>query len=149
MDIVDEKEALLAISQGGFGKKMKISEFGAQSRGGKGHIAIKLRDKDRVARMIIIHPDDELLFVTGKGTMSRQEASGISTQGRYAKGVRIQKLDADDYIVDLARVITEKETAKVAEKALEEAEKKKAERLEKIKEQRAKLPIKRKRKRKK
>ncbi|OGC41346.1 DNA gyrase subunit A, partial [candidate division WOR-1 bacterium RIFOXYD2_FULL_41_8] len=71
MDIVEKKGDLLAISQGGFGKRMKIDEFGAQSRGGKGHIAIKLRDSDTLARMIIIHPDDELIFVTANGTMSR------------------------------------------------------------------------------
>lgn len=149
MDIVDEKGDLLAISQGGFGKRMKIKEFGAQGRGGKGHIAIKLRNKDSVASMKIIHPEDELLFVTANGTMSRQKASGVSTQGRYAKGVRIQKVDPDDYIVDLGRVISEEETSEVAEKAVEKAEMKKAERIEKIKEERAKIPFKRKRRKKK
>lgn len=145
MDIIVKGGDFLAVSSGGFGKRMKIDEFSAQKRGGKGHIAIKLRKDDKVSRMKIIQKTDELLFVTAKGTMSRQEASGISTQGRYAKGVRIQRVDEDDYIVDLARVITEEETSEVAEKALEEAEKKKAEQLEKLKEERAKLPIKRKR----
>lgn len=116
MDIVSPKGDLLAISRGGFGKRMKISEFGAQKRGGKGHIAIKLREKDAVAKMKIINPDDELLFVTAKGTMSRQTASGISTQGRYAKGVRIQRVDSGDYIVDLARVITGEEEEALVEK---------------------------------
>jgi DNA gyrase subunit A len=147
MDIVVDKGDLLAISGGGFGKRMKISEFGTQNRGGKGHIAIKLRDKDAVAQMKIILPQDELLFVTAKGTMSRQKAAGITTQGRYAKGVRIQRVDDDDYIVDLARVINEEETAEAAAKALEEAEKKKAERIEKLQEERAKLPTKRRKRR--
>lgn len=149
LDMVVNKGDLLAISQKGFGKRMKVAEFSTQNRGGKGHIAIKLRDKDKVARMKIILPDDELLFVTAQGTMSRQTASGISTQGRYAKGVRIQRIDDDDQIVDLARVINEEETAEAAEKALEEAEKKKAERIEKLQEERAKLPTKRKKREKK
>ena len=42
--------------------------------------------------MTIIQKSDELLFVTARGTLSRQKASGISTQGRYAKGVRIQRV---------------------------------------------------------
>jgi len=109
MDILTPKGDLLAISRGGFGKRMKLDEFGAQNRGGKGHIAIKLRDKDRVAQMKIIEKDDELLFVTANGTMSRQRADGISAQGRYAKGVRIQRMDEGDYIVDLARVIGREE----------------------------------------
>ncbi len=104
MDILTPKGDLLAVSKGGFGKKMKLEEFGAQNRGGKGHIAIKLRDQDRVAQMKIIEKNDELLFVTAQGTMSRQRADGITTQGRYAKGVRIQRVDEGDFIVDLARV---------------------------------------------
>jgi DNA gyrase subunit A len=106
MDIITPKGDILAISEGGFGKRMKTDEFGTQNRGGKGHIAIKLRDKDKVAQMKIIEKNDELLFVTAKGTMSRQEAKGISAQGHYAKGVRIQRVDEGDCIVDLARVIT-------------------------------------------
>ncbi|MFA4967241.1 MAG: DNA gyrase subunit A [Candidatus Margulisiibacteriota bacterium] len=109
MDIVTPKGELLAVSECGFGKKMKVEEFGTQKRGGKGHIAIKLRDKDKVARMRIVEKDDEILFVTAKGTMSRQTADGISTQGRYAKGVRIQRVDEGDYIVDLAQVVSSKE----------------------------------------
>jgi len=146
MDIIRDGGDLLAISAGGFGKKMKLNEFSAQKRGGKGHIAIKLRDKDQVAKMVIIQPSDELLFVTASGTMSRQTAAGVSTQGRYAKGVRIQRVDEGDYIVDLARVVTSEEKTEVLEKAVEEEEKRKEELLEKIKEERAKLPIKRKRK---
>jgi DNA gyrase subunit A len=145
MDVVRDGGDLLAISEGGFGKRMKLNEFSPQKRGGKGHIAIKLRQGDKVAKMKIIHPSDELLFVTAKGTMSRQKAGGVSTQGRYAKGVRIQRVDEGDYIVDLARVIKEEEAVEALEKAVEEEEKRKEERLEKIKEERAKLPIKRKR----
>jgi len=146
MDIISDGGDLLAISQKGFGKRMKLDEFSPQKRGGKGHIAIKLRDEDKVAKMTVIQKSDEILFVTAQGTMSRQTASGISAQGRYAKGVRIQRVDDGDYIVDLARVISEEETVEALEKAVEEEEKRKEELLEKIKEERAKLPIRRKRK---
>jgi DNA gyrase subunit A len=142
MDIISDGGDLLAISEMGYGKKMKLDEFSAQKRGGKGHIAIKLRDKDKVAQMTIIQKSDELLLVTARGTLSRQKANGISTQGRYARGVRIQRVDEGDYIVDLARVISEEETVEVLEKAVEEEEKRKEELLEKLKEERAKLPTK-------
>ena len=148
MDTIADGGDLLTISEKGFGKRMKLDEFAAQNRGGKGHIAIKLRDSDKVAKMVIIGGRDELLFVTAQGTMSRQKASGISTQGRYAKGVRIQRVDDGDYIVDLARVISDEEAAETLEKAVVEEEKRKEELLEKIKEDRAKLPAKRARKKK-
>ncbi|MFA5034233.1 MAG: DNA gyrase subunit A [Candidatus Margulisiibacteriota bacterium] len=146
MDIITDGGDLLAISKAGYGKRMKLDEFSAQNRGGKGHIAIKLRDGDEVSQMKILQPNDELLFVTAKGTMSRQKASGISTQGRYAKGVRIQRVDEGDYVVDLARVISDEEAGEVIEKAVEDEEKRKEEIRQKIKEEREKLPIKKKRK---
>ncbi|MFA4858023.1 MAG: DNA gyrase C-terminal beta-propeller domain-containing protein, partial [Candidatus Margulisiibacteriota bacterium] len=68
-----------------------------------------LRKDDEVSKMMLIHKDDELLFVSSRGTMMRQTASGISTQGRYAKGVRLQRLDDGDYLVDLARVVKAEE----------------------------------------
>jgi DNA gyrase subunit A len=148
MDIITDGGDLLVISDAGFGKRMKVNEFSAQNRGGKGHIAIKLRDKDAVSQMKIIMPKDELLFVTANGTMSRQKASGITTQGRYAKGVRIQRVDDGDRIVDLARVVNEEEATEALEEAVKKEEERKEERLEKIKEERAKLPIKRTRRRK-
>ncbi|HVN67005.1 MAG TPA: DNA gyrase C-terminal beta-propeller domain-containing protein, partial [Candidatus Sulfotelmatobacter sp.] len=148
MDVLTDGGDLLVVSRGGFGKRMKLDEFSAQNRGGKGHIAIKLRDSDAVSQMKIIHGSDELLFVTARGTMSRQKASGISAQGRYAKGVRIQRVDEGDYIVDLASIISNEEAAEVLEQALETEQERKEEMLQKIKEERAQLPIKRTRKRK-
>ncbi|MFH1387174.1 MAG: DNA gyrase subunit A [bacterium] len=143
MDIINDGADLLVVSDRGFGKRMKIEEFGVQGRGGKGHIAIKLRDNDMVSQMKLILPKDELLFVTAGGTMSRQKAAGITTQGRYAKGVRIQRVDEGDRIVDLARVISDEEATEALEKAVEVEEQRKAEMLEKIQEERAKLPPKR------
>ncbi|MFA6417711.1 MAG: DNA gyrase subunit A [Candidatus Margulisiibacteriota bacterium] len=145
MDIIADGGDLLAISKAGYGKRMKLDEFSPQNRGGKGHIAIKLREGDEVSQMKIIHPKDELLFVTAKGTMSRQTAAGISAQGRYAKVVRIQRVDEGDYVVDLARVISDEEAGEVIEKAVEDEEKRKEEIRQKIKEEREKLPIKKKR----
>ncbi|MFA4843703.1 MAG: DNA gyrase subunit A [Candidatus Margulisiibacteriota bacterium] len=149
MDVLNDGGDLLVISRGGFGKRMKLDEFSAQNRGGKGHIAIKLRDNDTVSQMKIIHGSDELLFVSARGTMSRQKASGISAQGRYAKGVRIQRVDEGDYIVDVASIISNEEAAEVLEQALETEQERKEEMLQKIKEERAQLPIKRTRRRKK
>jgi DNA gyrase subunit A len=140
MDVITDGGDLLVVSEGGFGKRMKLDEFSAQNRGGKGHIAIKLRDNDVVSQVKIIQPKDELLFVTANGTMSRQRAGGITTQGRYAKGVRIQRVDTGDRIVDLARLVSSEEAVEVLEKAVESEEKRKEELLEKIKEERAKLP---------
>ena len=104
MDIVSPDGELLAVSSGGYGKRMPFKEFRVQTRGGKGVTAMKTRKDDRVCRMALVFPEDDLLLVTAKGVISRQKAKGVSTQGRYAKGVRVQRLEKGDTLVDFARI---------------------------------------------
>ena len=47
----------------------------------------------------VVKEDDELLIITQSGTTSRQKIKNISTQGRGAQGVRVQKLDGGDEVV--------------------------------------------------
>mgnify|MGYP001588619492 CR=1 FL=1 len=58
-----------------------------------------------MSRLLIVKPHDEILIIAKSGTINRQKTDGISSQGRGASGVRLQRLDAGDKIVDVARVI--------------------------------------------
>lgn len=110
MDIIEEGCNLFIITKLGYGKNTRLKEYRPQHRGGHGIIAMKLRAKkgtDKIARAKMVKPDDDILIVTRDGTISRQKVNKISTQKRTAKGVKVQKLDGDDNIVDVAVVINE------------------------------------------
>jgi DNA gyrase subunit A len=118
MDVIEEGCNLLIITEQGFGKNTRLKEYRAQHRGGHGIIAMKLRAKkgsDKIARAKMVMPDDDILIITKNGNISRQKVNKISTQRRAAKGVRVQRLDADDKIVDIAVVINEKEDEETKE----------------------------------
>lgn len=96
---------LLAITTGGFGKRVPVGLFRLQRRSGKGMIAIKFRnEQDKLAALRVVNEDDELMIITARGIIIRQAVKAISSQSRTARGVRVQRLDEDDAIAAVALV---------------------------------------------
>ncbi|CAB9502475.1 gyrase subunit A [Seminavis robusta] len=106
-----KEECVLAITSNGFGKRVATSEFRPQGRGGLGVIAIKFKSEDdRMSCLHVVKDDDEVLVVTAKGIIVRQNVSAISTQGRSATGVRVQRTDEGDTISSVSIVPKYEET---------------------------------------
>ncbi|HAZ47267.1 MAG TPA: DNA gyrase subunit A [Cyanobacteria bacterium UBA11371] len=96
---------VLAITMGGFGKRVPVSQFRLQNRAGMGLVAIKFRKQnDKLAALRVVNDDDELMIVTNRGIIIRQAVNAISMQSRMATGVRVQRLDEDDAIAAVALV---------------------------------------------
>jgi DNA gyrase subunit A len=96
---------VLAITQGGFGKRVPVAQFRLQKRAGMGVKAIKFKSKtDRLASLHIVNEDDELMLVSNRGIIIRQAVNAISLQSRMATGVRVQRLDQDDAIAAVAPI---------------------------------------------
>ena len=96
---------VLAITTGGFGKRVPITQFRLQRRAGMGVKAIRFKSpKDQLAAIHVVNAEDELMLVTNRGIIIRQTVDAISTQSRTATGVRVQRLDEDDAIAAVALV---------------------------------------------
>jgi DNA gyrase subunit A len=123
-DTTDQGPWILAITNGGYGKRVPISKFRLQRRAGMGVRAIKFKSpKDRLASLHVVNPGDGLMIVTNRGIIIRQVVDAISLQSRSATGVRVQRLDEDDAIAAVALVppAAEGETLEALE-ALDPAE---------------------------
>jgi len=93
-----QDQCVLAVTNNGYGKRMKLTEFNTRKRSGVGVIAIKFKDTsedDAVNCLRIVDEHDEALLVTSQGIIVRQKVSDIPIQGRAATGVRVQKVDTD------------------------------------------------------
>lgn len=96
---------LLAVTAGGYGKRVPIEQFRLQNRAGMGVKAIKFRsNKDELVALCMVNHADELMVITNRGIIIRQTVNAISLQSRKATGVRVQKLDSDDAIAAVAVV---------------------------------------------
>lgn len=104
--IKDPKYEILVISERGYGKRTPLNEFKVQGRAGKG-IKLMTVKKDKtgpVARMRVVNADDEIMIVTNNGTVSKQLVKNISVQHRAASGVILQRVSANEKVVDLGVV---------------------------------------------
>ena len=118
---------ILVITTNGYGKRVPVSQFTLQNRGGKGRIATKFKQKkkkqDKVAALRVVNEAEELMIITAKGIIIRQAIDAISIQSRSATGVRVQKLDDADAIAEVALVpATETEETMEIEEEIMEAE---------------------------
>ncbi len=114
---------VLAVTAKGLGKRVPAKAFRAQNRGGMGVKAINFRNKeDKLAALRVVHPGDELMIVTARGVVIRQSADEISVQSRAATGVRVQKLDEDDFLKAITVVPETDETGLLEEETETESE---------------------------
>jgi len=96
---------VLVVTQRGYGKKVPVAQFRIQKRFGKGIRATKFKSgQDQLAALKLVDGDEELMIVTSRGIVMRQATNAIAVQSRTARGVRLQRLDADDAIADVTLV---------------------------------------------
>lgn len=123
-DVVENNEDvnLFVITNDGFGKRVKISEFRVQGRGGLGLIATKFKTaKSKLATIRSVAQKDEFVIATASGVVVRQKISEIPFQSRMATGVRVQKIDENDSVVSINPIINpDEEELDINEELLDE-----------------------------
>jgi DNA gyrase subunit A len=110
-DIVakDDRE-LLIVTQFGYGKRTKLSEFPRKGRGGKGVIAAKLtKPRGQIVGASVVRSDDEVFLISDDGVVIRMPVGSISRQGRPATGVRVMNLSQGAKVSAVAPVVGEAE----------------------------------------
>ena len=110
MVVIKREGTLLAVTDMGFGKRSEISDYRITSRGGKGIITLKTGEKvGRMIALMEVIDTDDLLLITAKGIVIRQQVDKIKVQGRNTQGVHLIRLKNKDRVADVARVIREEE----------------------------------------
>jgi DNA gyrase subunit A len=98
---------LLTISSKGFGKRTAIKDFRLTHRGGKGIIAMNINERiGEMINLMEVVDDDEIMLITQKGVVIRMQVNFIRKAGRNTMGVRLIRLDPDDTLSSIARIIS-------------------------------------------
>ena len=107
MEIVEEEGLILSISENGFGKRTRLTDYRLQSRGGKGVINMKTSTRNgKVVGILSVREDTDLMIVTKNGKIIRLESAEIRQAGRSTQGVRLVRMEDDDQVA-AASVIPE------------------------------------------
>ena len=111
MVVIKREANLLVVTEKGMGKCSPIDEYRVQKRGGKGIITVHRTDKtgDAVSIKEVL-PDDELMLITKQGIAIRMPVKGIRVAGRNTQGVKLVNLEANDFVMDVARVVPDDDT---------------------------------------
>jgi len=118
MDIVDNSEnILLVISENGYGKMTKVSNFPSHKRGGVGIKAAVVTSKTgQIVDVRNIDPESkEVLMISSKGQAIRVALKDIPVLGRTTQGVRIMRLSESDRIASLG--LMPEQAAEIEEEA--------------------------------
>ena len=97
MQVENQGEYLLPVSENGMGKRTPFSEFKPQKRGGKGVLCYKITEKtgDLIGAKLI-DEDNEIMLITNEGIIIRLKVSNISVIGRNTSGVKLMNVDSDN-----------------------------------------------------
>ena len=125
MDVVGKDTSIFVISDQGYGKRTKISQFTAHARGGVGiRSAVVNKKTGALVGVKALDGDDtqEVIIISKNGQTIRLGLKDIPELGRATQGVRIMRLNDNDFVVSLALVdkaedIDEEESEPVAESA--------------------------------
>jgi DNA gyrase subunit A len=99
MEVVQEDDFILSVSENGFGKRTKVSEYRLQSRAGSGVINMKLSAKTgKVLSVLQVKEDTDVIIITRDGKILRTEAESIRKTGRSASGVKLVTLEDGDTV---------------------------------------------------
>jgi DNA gyrase subunit A len=114
--VVKREATLLVVTARGMGKCTGIDEYRVQKRGGKGIITVHRTEKTgEVVALMEVLSDDELMLITKLGVVIRMPVKGIRVSGRNTQGVRLVNLDEGDFVMDVARVVSEDDRSDAGE----------------------------------
>ncbi|MFB6170526.1 MAG: DNA gyrase subunit A [Haloarculaceae archaeon] len=106
-DLIPEEEQVVVVTEQDYVKRMSLSGFEPQHRGGKGIIGTRPKEGDRVATVFTANTHDYLLCFTDEGQVYRLKVYELPEMGRTARGqsaVNVLDLDGEENITAVVNV---------------------------------------------
>ena len=108
--------ALLTITEKGYGKRTPVEEYSVHGRGGRGIKNYNVTDKTgKIADVLVVNDEDDILVITDDGTIIRMSAANISLLSRATQGVRIMRIMEGSRVICIEKTDREEEAAEETE----------------------------------
>ena len=91
-DLIEREDVVVSMTHAGYIKRLSLSEYKAQKRGGKGIVAHKAKEEDFVENMFVCSTHDDILFFTNFGKVYNIKGYEIPESERATRGRAIINL---------------------------------------------------------
>lgn len=109
-EIVKEDDTILLVTEKGYGKQTKVSEYRQTRRGSKGVKAMNITEKNgNLVSVKIVYEGKELVIMTNSGMTMRMPLEQISLLGRVTQGLRLINLKDNQKVSTISLVDKEEE----------------------------------------
>jgi DNA gyrase subunit A len=100
-------DSLLLVTDAGYAKRTKMSQFPRKGRGTQGVIGAKITGKKgHLVAAFVVGLEDEIVVVASDGVTMRTKVKEVSEQGRNASGVRLMNLGRGAVIASVAPILS-------------------------------------------
>ena len=130
-EIVKEDDTILLVTEKGYGKQTKVSEYRQTRRGSKGVKAMNITEKNgNLVSVKIVYEGKELVIMTNSGMTMRMPLEQISLLGRVTQGLRLINLKDNQKVSTISLVDKEEEPDIVSEPTVNETPSENTENIE-------------------
>src|SRR5438128_4412536 len=91
-DLIAEEDMVIAITRSGYIKRLPVTTYKEQRRGGIGVMGMDLKDEDYIEHLFVASTHDYILFFTSVGKVYRLKVHELPLGSRQSKGRAIQNL---------------------------------------------------------
>lgn len=110
MEIMTEGNAIMTVSECGYGKRTPVEEYRRQSRGGTGVINLKTVAKvGYVSGVLQVTGEEDIVLISDAGKIIRMKVPEVPLIHRSTQGVKLIEIDPDEKLVGMARAERETE----------------------------------------
>jgi len=91
-ELIESQEVIVTITRSGYIKRLPVTTYKRQGRGGKGVIGTDLKEEDLVEEILTANTHDTILFFTNEGKVYSLRVWDIPEGGRRSKGTAVVNL---------------------------------------------------------
>ncbi|MGA7197324.1 MAG: DNA gyrase subunit A [Roseiarcus sp.] len=103
-DLIQREDMVVLVSHGGYIKRVPLSTYRAQRRGGKGRSGMATREEDFVARLFVASTHQPVLFFSSAGQVYKEKVWRLPLAAPQARGkalVNLLPLDSGERITTI------------------------------------------------
>ena len=100
-DLIQQEDMVVTVSHRGYIKRVALTDYRAQRRGGKGRTGMKTREEDYVTRLFVANTHTPILFFTSKGMVYQLKCYKLPVASPQSIGkamVNLLPIDPDETI---------------------------------------------------